>query len=124
MRDLYFHGACLEAPGGASRHGHLDIDRFYLGYLASFPDAAFQLDSATINQDPGRPVRVALRWSLRGTHAGFGHFGEPTGAAVYVMGLSHAEIVDGQVRAEWIVTDEVSIWKQILAHAGGYAGPG
>lgn len=119
VRDLYFHGADLGAPGGGHHHGHADIDRFYLGYLASFPDAEFTLHSATVNRDAGQAPRVALRWSLRGTHAGFGHFGEPTGAPVYVMGLSHAEVVGGQVRREWMVTDEVSIWKQIEAHLGG-----
>ena len=116
VRDLYFHGAAMAVPGGETRNGHADIDRFYLGYLASFPDAAFSVESATVNQEAGRPLRVALRWSLRATHSGFGHFGEPTGAPVYVMGLSHAEIVEGRVRYEWMVTDEVAIWKQIIAH--------
>ncbi len=119
VRDLYFAGAAMAVPGGLTRYGHTDIDTFYLGYLASFPDAAFSVESATVNQDPGRPLRIALRWSLRATHSGFGHFGEPTGAPVHVMGLSHAEIVDGQVRYEWMVTDEVSIWKQIIAHGMG-----
>ena len=116
VRDLYFQGAAVAVPGGDTLYGHLDIDRFYLGYLASFPDARFEVQSAIVNRDPGQPVRVALRWSLRGTHAGFGHFGAPTGAPVYVMGLSHAHIVEGRVTFEWIATDEVSIWKQILAH--------
>ena len=70
---------------------------------------------------PARP-RCAMRWALRGTHSGFGHFGEPTGAAVYVMGLSHAHLVDGRITQEWIVTDEVSIWKQIFAHAAATTG--
>ncbi len=118
MRPLYFDGAAVAVPGGETRYGHVDIDRFYLGYLASFPDAAFRVESATVNRDPGRPLRVAMRWSLQGTHAGFGHFGQPTGAPVYVMGFSQAEIVDGQVRYEWVVTDEVAIWKQIIAHTG------
>lgn len=117
VRDLYFHGASLHAPGGETRYGHADIDRFYLGYLAAFPDAAFSVESATVNRDAGQAVRVALRWSLRGTHTGFGHFGSPTGAPVYVMGLSHAHIIKGQIAVEWMLTDEVSIWKQILAHA-------
>ena len=117
VRELYFHGACLQAPGGASFHGHADIDSFYIGYLASFPDASLQIHSAIVNRDPGRPVRVALRWSLRGTHTGFGTFGRPTGAPVHVMGLSHAEIFEGRIRAEWLLTDEVAIWKQILAHS-------
>ena len=116
IRDLYFHGACLQAPGGDSFHGHDDIDRFYLGYLAAFPDATLTIDSAIVNREPGQAVRIALRWSLRGTHTGFGHFGPPSGAPVYVMGLSHAQMVGGRVIAEWLVTDEVSIWKQILAH--------
>lgn len=119
VKDLYFHGACLEGPGGEGFHGWGDIDRFFLGYLAAFPDARFTLDSATVNRDEGRAVRVALRWSLRGTHTGFGAFGPPSGAPVYVMGLSHAQVVDGRVREEWMVIDEVVIWKQIIAHGLG-----
>ncbi len=120
VRDIYFHGANVSVPGGEIHYGHMDIDRFYLSYLAAFPDATFTLESATINRDPGQPVRVALRWSLRGTHAGFGHFGAPSGAPVYVMGLSHAHIVGGRVTAEWVLMDEVVIWKQIIAHTGGH----
>lgn len=116
LRTLYFHGAAMAIPGGEIRHGHGDIDRFYLGYLASFPDAAFTLHSATVNRDPGRPLRVALRWSLDASHTGYGQFGEPSGAPVHVMGFSHAEIVYGVIRSEWVVIDEVAIWKQIIAH--------
>jgi hypothetical protein len=122
VRDLYFHGANLFAPGGEMFCGHMDIDRFYLGYLASFPDAAFTVQSAIINRDPGQPTRIALRWAIRGTHAGFGHFGPPTGAPVYVMGFSHACMVHGRVTHEWMVTDEVSVWKQIIAHTESRAG--
>ena len=122
IRDLYFHGAALHAPGGDVLYGHGDIDNFALGYLASFPDAAYQVESARVNRDPEQPVRVALRWSLTGTHCGFGHFGEPTGAPVYVMGMSHLNITGGRVRAEYMVTDEVSIWKQIYAHLESRAG--
>ncbi len=116
VQDLYFHGASFHAPGGETFCGHADIDRFYLGYLASFPDAEFTLHSAIINRDPGQAARIALRWSLRGTHSGFGHFGPPTGAPVYVMGFSHAHWVAGRIMFEWVITDEVAIWKQILAH--------
>ncbi len=116
IRDLYFHGAALHAPGGAVLYGHADIDRFVLGYLASFPDATFHIDAARINRDPEQPLRIAVRWSLTGTHSGFGHFGEPSGAPVYVMGMSHFTMAGGRVTAEYMVTDEVSIWKQIIAH--------
>ena len=122
IRDLYFHGAALHAPGGAVLYGHGDIDTFALAYLASFPDAAFRIESARINRDPEQPLRIAMRWSLTGMHSGFGHFGEPTGAAVYVMGMSHFNVTGGRVRAEYMVTDEVAIWKQIFAHVESRAG--
>ncbi|MBL8701016.1 MAG: ester cyclase [Alphaproteobacteria bacterium] len=122
IRDLYFHGAAVSVPGGGEVNGHGDIDRFCLGYLASFPDGVFTCESAFANREPGRATRLTMRWGLRGTHAGFGRFGAPTGAPVYVMGMNHAHMVDGRVTQEWIVTDEVSIWKQILAHQEGRAG--
>ena len=122
IRDLYFHGAALHAPGGAVLYGHGDIDRFALGYLASFPDASLRIESASVNRDPERPVRLAIRWSLSGSHGGFGHFGEPTSAPVHVMGISHAHLTAGQVHMEWMVTDEVSIWKQIFAHLESRSG--
>ncbi len=122
VADLYFHGASLHAPGGETFCGHADIDRFCLGYLAAFPDAEFAVQSALVNRDPGQPVRVALRWSLRGTHGGFGHFGPPTDAPVFVMGMTHAMLVSGRVVFEWLLTDEMAVWKQIIAHAESRAG--
>jgi hypothetical protein len=122
IRDLYFEGAALHAPGGDVLYGHRDIDTFVLGYLASFPDAEFTIETARVNRDPEQPVRVAMRWSLTGTHTGYGHFGEPSGAPVYVMGMSHFNLTQGRITTEYLLTDEVSIWKQIIAHTESRAG--
>jgi hypothetical protein len=122
IRDLYCPGASVAIPDGDTLSGHGDIDRFCIAYLASFPDAVLTWDCAIVNRDPGQPIRIATRWSLQGHHLGFVYFGPPTGAPVYVIGLSHAHLVNGRVTAEWIVTDEVSFWKQILAHRGSQAG--
>lgn len=122
IRDMYFQGAAFHAPGGDVLYGHADIDTFALGYLASFPDAVLKIESARVNRDSEQPVRVAVRWSLTGTHSGFGHFGEPTGATVYVMGMTHANMTGSKVMTEYFVTDEVSIWKQIFAHTESRAG--
>ncbi len=116
IRDHYFHGASVLVPGGDALSGHADLDRFVLSYLASFPDARLGIESAILNEDAGLPVRVALRWWLSGTHAGYGRFGEPSGASVHVMGLSHSQMHRGRIIQEWIVIDEVAVWKQILAY--------
>ena len=122
IRELYFHGAALHTPGGACRNGHADIDAFVLGYLASFPDAQLTIDNGLVNHEPQQPARLSLRWSLRGTHSGFGYFGEPTGAPVYIMAMSHIHMTGGKVTSEWLMTDEVAIWKQIHAHTESLAG--
>lgn len=115
IRTLYHAGATLHAPGGETRHGHQDIDAWAIGWLASFPAAGWRVESAIVNHDPGLATRVALRWSLEGVHDGWGHFGQPSGRPVHIMGFSHAELWQRRIRTEWMVADEVSVWKQLLA---------
>ena len=116
IKSLYFHGAAFHAPGGQTRYGHADIDRFVIGYLASFPDAVLRVHSTVVNREAESPVRLAVRWSLDGTHTGYGHFGEPTGAPVHIMAMSHVHMTAGRVTSDWLLIDEVAIWKQIFAH--------
>ncbi|MEM7441895.1 MAG: ester cyclase [Pseudomonadota bacterium] len=111
--------ACqLELPGSVTGHGREAADRFWLGLRASFPSAKFDIHHQIGRDDPMMPPRAALRWSLHGRHDGWGSFGPPTGAEVYVMGISHAEFGPWGLRREWIAIDETAIWKQILMHTG------
>jgi hypothetical protein len=64
------------------------------------------------------PPRAAIRWGLYGTHSGWGSFGAPSDAKVYVMGASHVEFGPHGVRREYVLFDETSIWKQILMKTG------
>ena len=116
--EIYDRAVHLELPGGLTDHGPDAADRFWMGLRASFPDAAFEIHHRIGRQDPGFSPRAALRWSLWGKHDGRGAFGEPTGAQVYVMGLSHAEFGPWGLRREYVVIDETAIWKQILMHTG------
>lgn len=116
--------AChLEYPGGVTGHSHGAADRFWMGLRASFPSATFRIEHQIGRDDPLMPPRAALRWSLHGRHDGWGTFGPPTGAEVYVLGLCHAEFgslgaADPAVRREYVLFDETAIWKQILLATG------
>ena len=114
----YDRAAHLEHPGGASAHGWDGADRFWMGLRAAFPSAAFAIHHAIGREDPAMPPRAALRWSLWGRHDGWGAFGPPTGAAVHVMGISHAEFGPRGLRREWVLYDETAIWTQIALQAG------
>ena len=116
--------ACgLHYPAGHDAVGRDGVDRFWMGLRAAFPDATFRIEHVTGRDDPLMPPRAAVRWSLHGTHSGWGRFGRPTGAQVYVMGITHTEFGpfgagDPTIRHEWTLIDDTAIWKQILLATG------
>ena len=121
--ETYDRAANLEYPGGVTALSFDGADRFWMGLRASFPDATFTIHHQIGRDDPMMPPRAALRWTLDGTHSGWGSFGAPSGAEVFVLGASHAEfgaLVAGEpkLRREWVLFDETAIWKQILLKTG------
>lgn len=111
--------ACqLELPGGMTGHSHGAADEFWMGLRASFPSATFSIDHQIGLEDAMMPPRAAIRWSLHGKHDGWGSYGAPTGADVYIMGISHAEFGPRGLRREYVVLDETAVWKQIVLKTG------
>ncbi|MGP9818969.1 ester cyclase [Salinarimonas sp. NSM] len=112
-----------EYAGARTRVGARAIADFWLSLRAAFPSATFTIHHRIGMDGAMMPPRAAVRWSLDGTHDGFGLFGPPTGAPVHVMGMAHAEYgpygPDGVgLRREYALFDEIAIWKQILLHTG------
>ncbi len=123
IEQEYDRAVQTEYPGGVTGHSFGAVDRFWMGLRASFPNAAFTIHHQIGRDDPAMPPRSALRWSLHGTHDGWGVFGAPTGAEVYVLGISHVEFGalvadEPKIRREYTLFDETSVWKQILLHTG------
>ncbi len=121
--EEYDRAAILSYAGGAQALSFDGADQFWMGLRSSFPDAEFKIHHMIGREDPLMPPRAALRWTLHGNHSGWGSFGVPTGAEVFVLGASHAEfgaLISGQpkLRREWALFDETAIWKQILLHTG------
>ncbi|MEO0633515.1 MAG: ester cyclase [Pseudomonadota bacterium] len=112
-----------EYPGGETGPGWDPVDRFWMGLRASFPDATFTIHHQIGMEADMLSPRAAIRWSLHGKHDGWGYFGAPTGAEVYVLGICHAEFgtlgaAPPGIRREFCLFDETSIWKQILLQTG------
>jgi hypothetical protein len=122
----YDRAALLHHPGHQTAHGWCGADDFWMGLRAAFPAAEFTIHHTIGRTDPLHPPRAALRWSLWGKHAGWGRFGVPTGAKVFVMGITHAEFGPGDsgdpvLRHDCTLIDETAIWKQILLATGQHA---
>lgn len=114
----YDRAVMSEYPGGTTGHGRGPVDRFWMGLRASFPNAEFKIQHQIGRDDPMMPPRAAIRWTLHGKHDGWGVFGVPTGAEVFVLGISQAEFGPWGLRKEYTLFDETSIWKQILLKTG------
>jgi predicted ester cyclase len=111
--------ACeLHYPSHINTHGHSQADQFWMGLRSALPNATFRIEHSIGRDDPMMPPRAAIRWSLSGTHDGYGHFSQPTGAPVYIMGITHAEFGPNGLRREYTLIDETAVWKQIILHTG------
>ena len=114
IRREYDRAVQTEHPASTTVHSWADTEQLWMGLRAAFPNAKFSVEHQIGRDDPMLSPRSAVRWSLNGKHDGWGMFGQPTGAEVYVMGFTHAEFGPNGLRREWTLFDHVSIWKQIL----------
>lgn len=118
VRSDYDRAAMGHYPGAQQATGREAVADFWLSLRSSFPSAKFAIHHQIgMDADMISP-RAAIRWSLDGTHDGWGAFGRPTGAKLHVMGISHAEYGPWGLRRETALYDEIAIWKQILLHTG------
>lgn len=112
--------ACeISHPGDVAGWGVPFAEAQWMQLRTAFPDAKFEIHHQIGRNDAGQPDRAAIRWSLKGKHTGYGVFGEPTHAPVYIMGFTHAEFGPWGLKREWSFWDDVAIWKQILLHIEG-----
>ena len=126
IQSDYDRAVIGEYAGAVTSIGREGSTEFWVGLRSSFPDAEFNIHHQ-IGMDGGMlSPRASVRWSLDGTHSGWGTFGKPTGASVHVMGMCHAEYgpfcndggpQDASIRRECALYDEIAIWKQILMQA-------
>ena len=118
IRAEYDRAVRAEHPGGLGGWSWDFAEFRWLQLRSAFPSATFTIHHVIGRSDAHMAPRAAVRWSLDGTHDGFGAFGKPSGAPVHVMGITHAEFGPRGLCREFTLFDEVSIFKQILLHTG------
>lgn len=115
VAQTHDEAASVAIPGGDTLYGHAEVQQFWVGLLAAFSYAELSIEHLVANRRPGRCDAVAMRWRVKATHAGKGRFGSPSGRAVEILGISHAEFINGRIVREWVLMDDVALWMQILA---------
>ncbi len=118
IHESYDRAVIGEYAGALTTLGREETTGFWLGLRSSFPTAEFRIHHQIGMDADMLSPRAAIRWSLDGTHDGWGSFGRPTGARVHVFGMCHAEFGPWGLRREFALYDEIAIWKQILLQSG------
>ena len=114
-REYYHENFAFEGPTRRSFLGINDFHTYVLSLLSPFPDLAIHADHFCHVGNEQDGYRVATRWTMRGTHTGYGVYGEPTGNRIRILGMSHHLIKDGLIQNEWTVFDEFVLLQQIYA---------
>src|SRR5215207_1819599 len=78
------------------------------GSLIAFPDLAYTIEDLLAEGD-----RVALRWTLTGTHLGPYGTLEPTGKRVEVAGVFICRCANGKIVQSWGVWDTASVMREL-----------
>ena len=83
-------------------------------FLSCFNISKCEISNSILLNQPNMRQRASLRWRLICKHSQNGIFGMPTNKDVEIFGISHAEFGKNGIVREFILIDEISIWKQIL----------
>lgn len=113
LADFYDYRVGFEGPSGRNLYGVGDVERYFQSFTEMMPDLKVTVDHVADVPYLGDARDIAVRWSLAGTHTSEGTYGAPTGKTLYIMGSSHWRIINGRIRNEWTVFDELAVLRQV-----------
>ena len=109
------HPALITAlPGGEMALSRVGAGDFWAGLLGALAPQHFEVQHLVARHRPGRATALAMRWRAQTLHTGDGRYGSASGRPVELLGITHAEIEQGQVVREWLLIDDVATWMQVL----------
>ncbi|MEM1105530.1 MAG: ester cyclase [Pseudomonadota bacterium] len=102
-------------PGNAQLYGPDEVSAWLAPLRKALPDLRLRVDHVAEIPYLGEAWDVALRWSAAGIHGGDGRYGPASGAPVYLLGVSHFRVMNGRVREEVTLWDDLAVRRQIAA---------
>ena len=114
----YNRASSIYWPGNKLGHGREDISKFWNSLKDIFTDIKFTIEHVGYLDESNKNPRASIRWFLEGLHSNDSEdYGKKTNSKLFIMGINHVELnLDGVIR-EWVLFDEVAIWKQILMNS-------
>ena len=113
VRQAYAPALQFLGSTGRSYQGRSEYQAFILSLMAMFPDLALSVDDVYHMGNDEEGYLTSVRWSITGTHRGYGIYGQPTGRQVNMWGISQHEIRNGIITKEWTLFNEFAVMQQI-----------
>ena len=115
----YNRAANIFWPGNKICHGRESIKKKWNSLKAIFSNIKFTIEHVGFLEEAGQNPRISVRWFLEGTHSNDStDYDKPSNKRIFIMGINHAEFCSNLIIREWVLFDEVAIWKQILLKTG------
>ena len=111
----YNRASTIYWPGNKIGHGREDVSKLWNSLKEILTDTKFTIEHIGYLDEPNKNPRASIRWFLEGVHSKDSEdYGKKTNSKLFFMGINHVELNDDGVIREWVLFDEVAIWKQIL----------
>lgn len=104
----------LQGPTDRRYYGIGQYKAFVLSMLAAFPDLNLTIADLYWMGCEANGLLVSIRWEGQGTHTGYGLYGEPTGRAVRLWGISQWSLRNGCIETDWTMFNELGVLMQIV----------
>ena len=102
-------------PGNKIGHGREDVMRFWNSLKNIFSNIKFSIEHIGYLEEPDKNAKASIRWFLEGKHVNESkEYGKETNSNLFIMGINHVEFGNYGINREWVLFDEVAIWKQII----------
>jgi predicted ester cyclase len=113
IQQVYSPNVLVQATAGRAYHGVGQLQSFVLSMLAMFPDLNFTVDDLYWMGNAADGYLIAIRWSIVGSHTGYGRYGAPTGREVHLWGITHWVVDKNMIQKEWFMFNEFGVLIQL-----------
>ena len=111
----YNRASSIYWPGNRLGHGREEVAKFWNSLKSVFTEIKFSIEHIGYLDESNKNPRASIRWFLEGMHSkDSDDFGKKTDSKLFIMGINHVELNEDGIIREWVLFDEVAIWKQIL----------
>ena len=114
IKEVYSPTLRFFGPTDRKLYGRGAYQNFVLSLLAMFPDLSFKIDDLYWMGNDDEGYLTSLRWSVVGTHRGYGVYGKPTGRRVHIWGVTQHAVQEGVITQEWMLFNEFEVMQQLF----------